>query len=110
MILDTISTDTMPNSTTHGLMSLLHKGGDKTKLTNWHPITLLNVAYKIYAKALQFWLQLVLVNIISLNQSAFLPIRFLLDNILLTHKTKEWSAHSGQLMIFLKLDFSKAYI
>lgn len=67
MILDAISSGTMPNGMTRGLISLLHKGGDKTKLTNWRPITLLNVAYKIYAKALQLRLQPVLMEIISLD-------------------------------------------
>jgi hypothetical protein len=38
---------------TQGLISLLHKGGDRLKLTNWRPITLLNISYKVLAKALQ---------------------------------------------------------
>ena len=36
-------------------------------------------------------------------------MRFILDNILLIHETMEWAEHSGQPLIFLKLDFSKAY-
>jgi hypothetical protein len=48
-------------------------------------------------------------EIISLDQSAFLPMQFILDNILLTHETMEWVEHSNQPLIFLKLDFSKAY-
>jgi hypothetical protein len=37
----------------NGLITLLHKGGDGEDLGNWRPITLLNIAYKILAKALQ---------------------------------------------------------
>lgn len=48
-------------------------------------------------------------EIISPNQSAFLPMRFILDNIFLTHETMEWASHSKQSLILLKLDFSKAY-
>lgn len=32
-----------------------------------------------------------------------------MDNILLTHETMEWAEHSNQPLIFLKLDFSKAF-
>jgi hypothetical protein len=48
-------------------------------------------------------------EIISPDQSAFLPLRLILDNILLTHETLEWAEHTNQLLVILKLDFSKAY-
>jgi hypothetical protein len=35
------------------LITLLHKGVKKKQLSNWKPITLLNVTYKIFAKAIQ---------------------------------------------------------
>ena len=41
-----------PPGVTRGLISLLHKAETRSRLTNWRPITLLNVAYKLYAKAL----------------------------------------------------------
>ena len=37
----------------HGLITLFSKGGKREVLGNWKPITLLNVVYKILAKALQ---------------------------------------------------------
>jgi hypothetical protein len=70
---------------------------------------LLNVAYKLYAKALQLRLQPVLMEIISFDQLAFLPTQFILDNILLIHKTIEWANYLGHPLIFLKLDFNKAF-
>jgi hypothetical protein len=36
-------------------------------------------------------------------------MRFILDNILLIHKTLEWADHPNQPLIFLELDFSNAY-
>jgi len=54
---------------TNGLISLIYKGREREKLSNWRPITLLNVAYKIYAKALLSHLQPVLMEIISFEQS-----------------------------------------
>lgn len=94
---------------TKGAISLLHKGGERGFLTNWRPITLLNVGYKLFAKALQLRLQLVLMELINFDQAAFLPMRYILDNILLTHEVIDWASHSDQPLVFLKQDFSKAY-
>jgi hypothetical protein len=46
---------------------------------------------------------------ISQDQSTFLPFRFILNNILLTHETIAWVKKSKQPLVFFKLDFSKAY-
>jgi hypothetical protein len=46
---------------------------------------------------------------ISQDQSVFLPFRFILNNILLIHETIAWVEKSKQLLVFFKLDFSKAY-
>jgi hypothetical protein len=59
--------------------------------------------------SLQCRLQPILMEIISPDQSAYLPLRFILDNILLTHETLEWADFSNQPLVFLKLDFSKAF-
>ena len=48
-------------------------------------------------------------DVISPEQTAFLPLRFILDNIVLTQETLHWARTSKQPTIFLKLDFSKAY-
>ena len=50
-----------------------------------------------------------LMEVISPDQSAFLPLRFILDNLLITQETMTWAESSNQPLIFLKLDFSKAY-
>ena len=99
----------LPHGVTHGMIVLLHKGGDRQALTNSRPITLLNLGYKIYAKALQLRLQTILMDVISLDQSTFLPLKFILDNLLITQETMAWAESSNQPLIFLKLDFSKAY-
>lgn len=109
MIVEALSNRHFPAGATQGLIALLFKSDVLTKLTNWRPITLLNVAYKVYAKALQIRVQPILMDIISPDQSAFLPTRFILDNIFLTHETMDWASHSNQALIFLNLDFSKAF-
>ena len=109
MINTSIYEGRLPPGINQGMIVLLHKGGDRQALTNWRPITLLNLGYKIFAKALQLRLQPVLMDVISPDQSAFLPLRFILDNLLITKETLAWVESSNQPLIFLKLDFSKAY-
>jgi hypothetical protein len=41
------------------------KFGENNDLGNWHPISLLNMAYKIYVKVLQLGLQLILMEMIG---------------------------------------------
>lgn len=36
-------------------------------------------------------------------------MRFIFDNLLLIQEIMAWAEHSDQLLLFLKLDFSKAY-
>jgi hypothetical protein len=69
------------------LITLLHKGRGRSSLNNWRPITLLNSTYKIFTKALQIRLQPILREVIDHDRSSFLPMRFILDNIFLTHET-----------------------
>ncbi len=45
--------------------ALLHKIGENKLLSNWCPIMLLDITYKIFAKALQLHFQLVLFEIIN---------------------------------------------
>jgi hypothetical protein len=109
MIQDSIRTSRFPAGVTTSMIALLFKSRVRAALSNWHPITLLNLSYKIYAKALQLQVQLILMETISHEQLAFLPLRFILDNILLTQQTMAWASQSQQALFFLKLDFAKAY-
>lgn len=109
MITEATASGNLPPVVTRGLIALLHKGDIRSRLTNWRPITLLNVGYKVFAKILQLRVQPILMEVISFDQSAFLPMRLILDNIMLTHETMDWANHTGQPLIFLKLDFSKAF-
>lgn len=48
-------------------------------------------------------------EVISPDQAAFLPMRFILDNLFLMQETIEHAKKSEQPLLFLKLDFTKAY-
>ncbi len=48
-------------------------------------------------------------KIIDNDQIAFLPLRYILDNVLLTHQTIDWAKRFKQDMMFLKLKFAKVF-
>jgi hypothetical protein len=54
-------------------------------------------------------LQPVLMELIYPDQLAFLPMRYILDNIFLTQETILHTKQTNQPLLFLKLDFLKAY-
>ena len=61
----------------HGILSLIFKSGDETNLSNWRPINLLNVDYKIIARTLAQILQKVISKIISTDQNGYIKNRFI---------------------------------
>ena len=109
MIFKSMDEGAFPEGVTKGLISLIPKDGDSKDLNYWRPITLLTASYKNFAKTLQLRLQPLLRDVISPEQTAFLPLRFILNNIVLTQETLQWAKTSRQPTVFLKLDFSKAY-
>jgi len=91
MVIKLVAQGCLLSGMTLGIIALNFKAGDRIDLTNWRPITLLNVSYKIIVKALQIRLQPLLCDVISQEQSTFLSNRHIVRNILLQHETIEWA-------------------
>lgn len=92
-----------------GLIVLLPKKGDQKRISNKRPITLLNVVYKIGAKAMQRRLTPILQRIVYPQQSAFLPGRNIHHSLVMLGEMLNQAALSGENYVLLKLDVVKAF-
>jgi len=92
-----------------GMITLIPKFGDHSKLGNWQPITLLGSIYKTLAKILTRKIQVHLPFVIKPNQTSFVMGRSILDNNFLARESLEWAVKSGHDLFLLLLDFEKAF-
>ncbi|CAL1400517.1 unnamed protein product [Linum trigynum] len=83
-VLQILDTCAMPEGLNHTLITLIPKTKQLVSPKDFRPISLCNVLYKIVSKVLANRLKPLLDKIISLAQSAFIPGRFITDNIMAT--------------------------
>lgn len=100
----------LPDSLTTGVVTLLYKEkGSRADLKNYRPITLLNTDYKIIAKAFANRIAEPLSTILEPTQTAFMPHRWIGDNILDHLEEVDYLVDSQQPGCILFLDFEKAF-
>lgn len=93
-----------------GLITLIPKKGlDRTHLTNWRPITLLNSDFKILSKALASRIQSCITEVIEKDQTGFIRGRNITTNLHTIQSIINHADATGESSLLLALDYSKAF-
>ena len=86
-ILHFLNTASFPENFNHTFLTLIPKKKNPKFASDFRPISLCNVFYKIFSKVLANRLKRILPNIISEHQSAFTKSRLISDNILVAFES-----------------------
>jgi len=95
------------HSLNFGVITLLPKKEDATKVQQYRPICLLNVSFKIFTKVLTNRLSVVTQKIIRPSQTTFIPGRHILEGVVILHETIHEMHKKKKNGVILKLDFEK---
>ena len=93
-------------------VTLIPKINSPSRLSDFRPISLCNVVYKLVSKILANRIKNILPQIITENQSAFLSERLITDNVLVAFELMHYLKHKKEgkdNFMVVKLDMSKAY-
>ena len=102
----------LPKSLGHSFITLIPKVKNLKHVSQYCPISLSNVLYRVFSKVLANRLKPFLPQLVSQHQSAFISDRLISDNILVAFGTLHYMHnHCTEKIGFmaLKLDMSKAY-
>ena len=111
-ILAWLNSSKLPYPINHTFVTLIPKVKNPVSVSQYRPISLCNVLYKIFSKVLANRLKKFMPDLIIEHQSAFAKNRLILDNVLVAFETLHYmkNHNSGQTgFMVLKLDMSKAH-
>ncbi|GKB91994.1 RNA-directed DNA polymerase, eukaryota, reverse transcriptase zinc-binding domain protein [Tanacetum coccineum] len=90
-------------------IALIPKFHDAKVVSDFRPISLIGSLYKIITKILANRLTLVISDLISDVQSAFVTSRKILDGPFILNELLSWCKHKKLKAMFFKVDFEKAF-
>jgi hypothetical protein len=92
------------------IITLVSKKVNPSKMGDFHPISCCNLIYKCNTKILSNRLVSCLEDLISPNQTAFIPNRSIAENVLLAQEVmKNYHKGGGKARCTMKVDLMKAY-
>ena len=108
--LDSFSLGILPECMRVGVVTLLEKKGkDRLELSNWRPITLLNIDYKLLTKTLGQRLKNVLPSLIHKDQNGFIPGGNIFFSAHTIRDILFYCKKENLDLILLALDYTKAF-
>lgn len=111
-ILDFFNTGAFPPGINYTHIVLIPKIANPKLPSDYRPISLCNVLYKMISKIMVNRMKLLLPSIVSEQQNAFVKGRLITDNILTAYEclhAMKNSGKGGRNSVAIKLDISKAY-
>ncbi|XP_021994704.1 uncharacterized protein LOC110891319 [Helianthus annuus] len=109
-VVDFFNTGKLLGQLNHTLIALVPKKLSPLTVTDYRPIACCNVLFKCVSKIIVDRIKDVLHQVVSINQSAFVPGRKITDNILLTQELMHnYHRNSGPPRCAFKVDIQKAY-
>ena len=101
----------LPTCWKTGIVSPIHKSGDRHAPSNYRPITITSILSRILEKIVKatFTEHIATNNLLNSNQHGFISGRSCLTNLLHTMEELMWNIDNGLVMDEIFLDFSKAF-
>ncbi|XP_073360310.1 uncharacterized protein [Aegilops tauschii subsp. strangulata] len=93
----------------YGIITLIPKVPGASDIRQFHPITVINVIFRILAKGYANRVAPLADRITHPNQSAFIQGRYILDGVLVFHEILHEVRSKNLKAVFLKIDFHNAY-
>ena len=100
----------LPTSQRQAVITLIEKRGrDKRSIKNWRPISLLNVDAKIISKVLAHRVKKIISSLISSDQTAYVPGRYIGESVRLTSNLIDFTDTHSIPGYLLTIDIEKAF-
>ncbi|GJR92121.1 putative RNA-directed DNA polymerase, eukaryota, reverse transcriptase zinc-binding domain protein [Tanacetum coccineum] len=99
----------MPKGANSSFITLIPKVANPIHIKDFRPISLIGVHYKIIVKILANRLAKVVDKVVSLEQSAFILGRQILDGPFMLSELMAWYKKQNHKLMMFKVDFEKAY-
>ncbi|GJW42238.1 RNA-directed DNA polymerase, eukaryota [Tanacetum coccineum] len=102
-------TDSFSNGCNSSFIALIPKVTDAKFVNDFRPISLIGSLYKVVTKVLANRLALVILDLVSDSQSAFIANRQILDGPFILNELLHWCKRKKKQAMFFRVDFAKAY-